>query len=175
MANEEQNAPDITEESTDQLGAPDSQESGDWTPDDLNEEQRQQYERGVAAVDEFLSDERTKQYEPTDANRAKLLAFLEQHDLPMSFGGLYVAFEQLSESGELELNSGEENQPDEEQDSDQIDPSIKLATAQLARGTKGVESEEAEESEPEPEEPKSARGKPVVAWRNGRAVIGVGS
>ena len=116
MKTEEANADEITEEATDQLGDSQDERQDDWSPDDLNEKQRQQYERGVAAVDEFLADKRTKRYEPTDSNREKLLAYLEQHDLPMSFGGLYVAFEQLSEANELELNSDGQRADDEQPD-----------------------------------------------------------
>ena len=166
--------PEITEGASDALGA-DSQQQDDWSPNDLNEEQRQQYERGVAAVDEFLADKRTKRYEPTDANREKLLAYLDEHDLPMSFGGLYVAFEQLSEAGELELTDGD-TQDQAAADEEQPDLSARLATAQLARTRSEEEPPETVEKEPaEEEEPNGRRGKPVAAWRNGRAVIGVGS
>ena len=165
MANGEvQNAP-ATEEAADQLGDSQDKRQDDWSPDDLNAEQRAQYDRGVGAVDEFLKDKRTRQYEPTDANREKLLAYLDEHGLPMSFGGLYVAFEQLSEAGELELSSDGQRT-----DEEQPDASARLATAGLARGTRSLESEEdAEESEPEPEEPTTARGKPT-AWWNGKEV-----
>lgn len=178
MANGEvQNAPEI-EEATDELGAPNPKEEQDedWSPDDLNEEQRAQYERGVAAVDEFLSDERTKQYEPTDANREKLLAYLDEHDLPMSFGGLYVAFEQLSEANELELNrQPADEEPDASASQETLDRAAddRLATAGLAR-TRGEEEPPRSDESDREEEPIGRRGKPV-AWRNGRAVIGVGS
>lgn len=106
----------INEITDDELGAPSQEESDESWLGSLSPQQREQYGRGVAATDEFLNDERTKQYKPTDANQEKLLAFLERHDLPLSFGGLYVAFEQLSEAGELELNSEEEDQrADEDQ------------------------------------------------------------
>lgn len=166
MANSEvQNAPAI-KEAADQLGDSQHEQQDDWSPNDLNEQQRAQYERGAAAVDEFLADKRTTRYKATDSNQEKLLAFLEDHDLPLSFGGLYVAFEQLSEAGELELSEGD-TKDQAAADQEQPDVSARLATAGLARGTKGVESEEAEESEPGPE-PKTPRGKPVVAWRNGK-------
>lgn len=168
----DEEAPNIVEQ------APDSQEESDDSPDKLSAEDRDQYQRGVAAVDEFLNDPRTARYRATDANREKLLGYLAEHDLPLSFGGLYVAFEQLSQGHELELNSEAENQPDEEQPDEQADASARLATAQLgARGTKSEdEPPEVEESEPdEIPEKEGRRVKPVAAWRNGRAIAGLGS
>lgn len=143
---EVQNAPEI-EEATDQLGAPDSQEENDddWSLDDLSPEQRQQYERGVAAVDEFLADKRTTQYKQTDSNREKMLGYLDEHDLPMSFGGLYVAFEQLSEANELELKAV----PQEEQEE---------------------ASAASEETEPAPTPTPQPPQKRVVGWRNGKQI-----
>lgn len=56
---------------------------------------------------------------------------------------------------------------------EQPDVSARLATAGLARTRGGEEPPKSDESDRE-EEPIGRRGKPV-AWRNGRAVIGVGS
>lgn len=155
--------PEIIEEATDPLGAPDSQEESDdsWSPGDLSPKQREQYDRAVKAVDDFIKKHPT--YKSTDENRQAILDYLESHDLAISPASLELVWEQIGDRLDLAEGQDSEEQPD---------ASVRLATAPLAR-TKSEEEppESVEEAE---EEPTGRRGKPV-AWRNGRAVIGVGS
>ena len=156
----------IVEDAADGLAAPDSQESDDnWSPNDLSPEQRQQYDRAVKAIDEFVT--KHPEYKPTDENRQVILDYLESHDLAISPASLELCWEQLQDRLDWA----------EQRDSEQPDATMRVATAGLARGTRS-EQEPPGTVEKEPaaeEEPMGRRGKPVVAWRNGRAVIGVGS
>ena len=165
MPSEETINPDITEGASDPLGAPDSQEENDddWSPQDLSPEQREQYDRAVKAADEFVT--KHPEYKPTDENQQMILDYLAVHDLLISPASLELCWEQLRDR--LDLAPEEESNADES-------IRVRLATAQLARGTKSEEeSPESDESEPE-EEPIGQRGKPI-AWRNGQRVrLGVG-
>ena len=166
---EQANAPDIVEESSDGLGAPDSQDN--WSPDQLSAADRTRYDTAVKAVDDFIANHPT--YKSTDENREAILGYLSAHDLAISPASLELCWEQLKDQLDLEPEQRDSTAGADEQS----DASARLATAGLARGNRSVESEEPPESdESEPEVPESGRrGKPVAAWRNGRAVIGVGS
>lgn len=161
-------APD-KEQATEELAANDEP----YTDEEraaMSPEQRAEVERIEQAIEEFVA--RTKTYLQTPGNRKAILGFINDHDLRITPTSLRLAFEELSEAGELELKSEQKNQGADEQP----DVSACLATSLLARGNRSVEEEETTSQEPpELEEPKTARGKPIVAWRNGKRVLGVGS
>lgn len=157
--------PELTEEATDPLGAPNSQEEqdDDWSPEELPAEDRTQYDKAVQAVDDFVA--KHPEYKQTEENRRAILDYLAEHDLVISPASL--EWEQLQDGLELEQPESQGQEPPKSGDEEpkEADRVRRASTTQLAR-TKGVESEEAEESEPE--EPKTARGKSVAGWRNGR-------
>lgn len=66
------------------------------------------------AIREFLADKRHIRFEETDSNWEAIERYLQQHDLPVTVCSLALSYEQLSESGELELLSpGRERTADE--------------------------------------------------------------
>lgn len=157
--------PEISEESTDALGALDLQEEqtegDDFKPENLPAEQQEQFQKIVQAVDDFIAAH--PEYRQTEENQKAILDFLEEHDLPISPAALELAFEQLQDSLDLEP----EAKTPEESESNRV---RQAGSDALAR--KNEESASKSEGEPaeEDQEPVGKRGGKVIAFRNGRRV-----
>jgi hypothetical protein len=59
-------------------------------------------------VRSFLTDPRHLDFEQCEANKERLLDFLDAHDLPITASGLHLAYETLKSDGVLELTQPQE-------------------------------------------------------------------
>lgn len=133
-------APDTTE-AAEELAADDYEPYTDEERAAMSPEQRAEVERIEQAIEEFLA--RTKTYLQTPENRKAILRFLEDHDLRITPTSLLLAFEELSETGDLDLGERPQEQESEEHES---------------------------QTASEPEQVAPQLRKKSVAWRNGREI-----
>lgn len=158
MANEEQNAPDqLTEEASDPLGTPDSQEEkndADFSPEDLSPEQRAQYDQSVEAVDAFIENHPT--YKQTDENQQTILGYLDQQDLAISPASLELCREQPRDRLDLEPESQDQEPPESEDEEPKETDRVRHVSAGRRRGIRRREMLEAL-NQPDPRKVAEAR------------------
>lgn len=92
------------------------------------------------AIRQFLADRRHLRFEDTDGNWEAIEEYLAAHDLPVTVCSLALSFEQLSESGELELTPlGRERTADEKTEGELKAEEAERTKSNPAPGSKSAE------------------------------------